>query len=874
MLKDVFGKIIGSANDRLVKSYDKTVSLINDLEPKYHAMTDDELRAQTDVLRGRLAAGEKEKNILPDAFALVREASIRAIGLRHFNVQMIGGMVLTNGQIAEMRTGEGKTLVATLALFLKALHGKGAHLITVNDYLASRDAEWMGQVYRFLGLSIGIIQHDMTDDERRAAYNCDITYVTNSELGFDYLRDNMKFSKEQQVLRPLFFAIVDEVDSILIDEARTPLIISGPAEDTSELYAQVDQVVAQLTPDDYKKDEKDRHVTLTEAGVDHATRLLSEMGVLVGDNLYASENAALVMHIQQSLLAHHLYQKNVNYVVRGGEILIVDEFTGRVMSGRRFGKGLHQAIEAKEHVAVQPENQTVSSISYQNLFRLYPTLSGMTGTAMTEAAEFEEIYKLRVVTIPTNRPVARIDHHDEIYRNKDEKYAAIIKQIGECMARRQPVLVGTVSIEKSEELAAAVRKELGIEPAVLNAKHHESEARIVAQAGAPGAVTIATNMAGRGTDIKLGGNAEDLIAELDETAPDFEDRKKEIYAQIEQNKKLVLDMGGLYVIGTERHESRRIDNQLRGRAGRQGDPGDSKFFLALDDDLMRIFGAARLNGMLTTLGLKTGEAITHPWITKALEKAQKRVEARYFESRKELLKYDDVMNEQRGVVYKQRDDLMTSTDLAPLASELIGDVVEMICENNIPEKAHPADWNMAGIHDAMMRVFALDITDIEKWKTDDTITERRAYETMLTLARRRYEHQANRYGPEMMQMASRQMMLGALDTVWKRHLQQMDYLQTAIGLRGYAQKNPLYEYKREALELFKNTINNFKIMSISYICRMELTREDVDATEQQRAQHDANLNAAPGAGNRPLNRNAPCPCGSGQKYKHCCGKLH
>lgn len=874
MLKDVFGKIMGSANDRLVKSYDKTVSLINDLEPKYHAMTDDELRAQTDVLRGRLAAGEKEKNILPDAFALVREASIRAIGLRHFNVQMIGGMVLTNGQIAEMRTGEGKTLVATLALFLKALHGKGAHLITVNDYLASRDAEWMGQVYRFLGLSIGIIQHDMTDDERRAAYNCDITYVTNSELGFDYLRDNMKFSKEQQVLRPLFFAIVDEVDSILIDEARTPLIISGPAEDTSELYAQVDQVVAQLTPDDYKKDEKDRHVTLTEAGVDHATRLLSEMGVLVGDNLYASENAALVMHIQQSLLAHHLYQKNVNYVVRGGEILIVDEFTGRVMSGRRFGKGLHQAIEAKEHVAVQPENQTVSSISYQNLFRLYPTLSGMTGTAMTEAAEFEEIYKLRVVTIPTNRPVARIDHHDEIYRNKDEKYAAIIKQIGECMARRQPVLVGTVSIEKSEELAAAVRKELGIEPAVLNAKHHESEARIVAQAGAPGAVTIATNMAGRGTDIKLGGNAEDLIAELDETAPDFEDRKKEIYAQIEQNKKLVLDMGGLYVIGTERHESRRIDNQLRGRAGRQGDPGDSKFFLALDDDLMRIFGAARLNGMLTTLGLKTGEAITHPWITKALEKAQKRVEARYFESRKELLKYDDVMNEQRGVVYKQRDDLMTSTDLAPLASELIGDVVEMICENNIPEKAHPADWNMAGIHDAMMRVFALDITDIEKWKTDDTITERRAYETLLTLARRRYEHQANRYGPEMMQMASRQMMLGALDTVWKRHLQQMDYLQTAIGLRGYAQKNPLYEYKREALELFKNTINNFKIMSISYICRMELTREDVDATEQQRAQHDANLNAAPGAGNRPLNRNAPCPCGSGQKYKHCCGKLH
>ena len=870
MLKNVIGKLLGSANDRIIKNYDKTVSLINDLEPKYHAMSDDELRAQTVALRERLQKGEREKDVLPDAFALVREASVRTIGLRHFNVQMIGGMVLTNGQIAEMKTGEGKTLVATLAMFLKALHGKGAHLITVNDYLASRDAEWMGQIYRFLGLSVGIIQHDMTDEERRAAYNCDITYVTNSELGFDYLRDNMKFSKAQQVLRPFFYAIVDEVDSILIDEARTPLIISGPAEDTSELYARVDDVVVQLGDTDFVKDEKDRHVTLTESGADNATRLLKDAGLLVGDNLYASENAALVMHIQQSLLAHHLYQKNVNYVVRDGEILIVDEFTGRVMTGRRFGKGLHQAIEAKEHVAVQPENQTVSSISYQNLFRLYPTLSGMTGTAMTEAAEFEEIYKLRVVSIPTNRPVARVDHHDEIYRNKDEKYDAIIKQIEDCLKRKQPVLVGTVSIEKSEELAQIVRKKLGIEPAVLNAKHHESEAKIVAQAGAPGAVTIATNMAGRGTDIKLGGNAEELIANLDSTAEDYEDKKKEIYATIEANKKQVLDAGGLYVIGTERHESRRIDNQLRGRSGRQGDPGDSKFFLALDDDLMRIFGAARLQGMLTTLGLKTGEAITHPWITKALEKAQKRVEARYFEARKELLKYDDVANEQRTVIYKQRDDLMTSEDLTSLAHEMIGDVVEMICENNIPEKAHQMDWNVTGIHDAMMRVFALDITDIEKWKTDENITERKAYETLVNLAMRRYQHQATKYGPELMQMASRQMMLGALDAVWKKHLQQMDYLQSAIGLRGYAQKNPLYEYKNEALDLFKNTINNFKIMSVSYISRMELTREDVNATEKQRAERDAALNQATG----DSRRNAPCPCGSGQKYKHCCGKLH
>lgn len=875
-MKNVLKMLLGSANDRLVKSYDKTVSAINNLESKYVALSDEEMHNLTNVFRERLKNGEKEKDILPDVFAAVREAAKRSIGLRHFDTQLIGGMVLSNGQISEMKTGEGKTLVATLALYLKALHGRGAHLITVNDYLASRDAGWMGQVYRFLGMTIGIIQHDMSDEDRRAAYNCDITYVTNSELGFDYLRDNMKFTKEQQVLRPFFYAIVDEVDSILIDEARTPLIISGPSEDTSELYNKVDAVVVQLNADDYKIDEKDRHVTLTESGIDHATGLLKQAGILAGDNLYSSENAPVVMHLQQSLLAHHLYEKNVNYVVRDGEVLIVDEFTGRVMSGRRFGKGLHQAIEAKEHVTVQPENQTVSSISYQNLFRMYPTLAGMTGTAMTEAAEFEEIYKLRVVAIPTNKTVARIDHHDEIYRNKSEKYDAIIKQIAECMERKQPVLVGTVSIEKSEELAKIVQQKLGIKPAVLNAKHHESEAKIVSQAGAPGAVTIATNMAGRGTDIKLGGNAEDLIAELDESAPDFEAKKKEIIETIENNKKIVLESGGLYVIGTERHESRRIDNQLRGRSGRQGDPGDSKFFLALDDDLMRIFGAARLQNMLTTLGLKPGEAITHPWITKALEKAQKRVEARYFEARKELLKYDNVMNDQRTVIYKQRDDLMTSEDLRPFATELIGDVVEMICEKNIPEKAHPSVWNIDGIHEDMMRIFALDITDLDKWKTDEKISERAAYDTLYNLAMHRYNQQHDKYGDELMQTAQRQMMLGALDAVWKRHLQQMDYLQGAIGLRGYAQKNPLYEYKNEALELFKNTIQNFKTMSVAYICRMELTREDVDATAQQQAQHDSQLNqnAAQNMSNMNISRNALCPCGSGLKYKHCHGKLH
>ncbi len=872
MFQKIIRKVLGSANDRVVRSYDKIVSLINDLEPKYHNMTDEQLRDQTAVLRARLAAGESEKDILPDAFAAVREASIRTLGLRHFNVQLIGGMVLNNGQITEMKTGEGKTLVATLALYLKSLHGKGAHLITVNDYLAARDANWMGAIYKFLGLSVGIIQHDMTDDERREAYACDITYVTNSELGFDYLRDNMKFSKDQQVLRQFFFGIVDEVDSILIDEARTPLIISGPAEDTSELYNSVDAIVAQFSEDDYKKDEKDRHVTLTDRGTDTATNMLREAGLLNGENLYAPENAVLVMHLQQALLAHHLFKKEVNYVVRGGEVLIVDEFTGRVMTGRRFSKGLHQALEAKEHVQIQPENQTVSSISYQNLFRLYPKLSGMTGTAMTEAAEFDEIYKLRVVSIPTNRPVARTDHHDEIYRNKQEKFDAIVAQIKDCLSRKQPVLVGTVSIEKSEELAEIVEKRLKIKPAVLNAKHHESEARIVAQAGAPGALTIATNMAGRGTDIKLGGNAEDLIDRIISENPDLspdeiEKRKKEIYAQIETNKKIVLDAGGLYVIGTERHESRRIDNQLRGRSGRQGDPGDSKFFLALDDDLMRIFGASRLDGMLTSLGLKSGEAIMHPWINKALEKAQKRVEARYFESRKELLKYDNVMNEQRGIIYKQRDDLMTSDDLTPLAKEIMADVVENIAEANIPEKARPEDWNLTAIHDAMQSTFGLDITDLEAWKTDENITEVKAYETLLKLAQDRYEYQTQRYGPELMQTAQKQMMLSSLDNNWRKHLAAMDMLQSSIGLRGYAQKNPLYEYKREAFDLFRGMMNSFKSMSMAYLCRMELSPDTIAATEREHEERDAELN------NVESKRNAPCPCGSGLKYKHCCGKL-
>ncbi len=871
----MLGKIIGSANDREIKTYSKTVSLINDLEPKYHAMQDDELRHQTEIFRERLKNGETEMDILPDAFAAVREASIRSLGMRHFDVQLIGGMVLVDGKIAEMKTGEGKTLVATLAMYLKALSGQGTHLVTVNDYLAARDAEWMGKLYKFMGLSVGIIQHDMNDDERRNAYACDITYVTNSELGFDYLRDNMKFSVEQQVLRPMHFAIVDEVDSILIDEARTPLIISGPAEDSSGLYMSIDNVVKQLKPEHYKKDEKDRHVTLTEEGVDFIQQILINEKLIEGNNLYDSINSSVVNHIQQSLLAHLMYQKDVNYVVRSGQVMIVDEFTGRVLEGRRFSRGLHQALEAKEHVEIQPENQTMSSISYQNLFRIYPKLSGMTGTAMTEATEFEEIYKLQTVSIPTNRPVSRIDHHDEIYRTRDEKYDAILNVISDCQKRGQPVLVGTITIEKSEELAQLIEKKLKLKPAVLNAKQHEREGRIIAQAGQPGALTIATNMAGRGTDIKLGGSAEDLIADLDASDKDFEKKKAAIYDRVEADKIRVLDAGGLYVIGTERHESRRIDNQLRGRSGRQGDPGNSKFFLSLQDDLMRIFGASRLDSMLVTLGLKPGEAIIHPWISKALAKAQKRVEERHFEARKELLKYDNVMNEQRLVVYKQRHELMTNTDLHDFIIDITTDVVEQIAETNIPEKSTTEDWNIDRMREQMLMTFGLNITDMDKWRNDPEITDVKAFQALHGLARDRYDAQRKRYGNELMHQAERQVTLHALDTCWKKHLQNMDHLQAGIGLRGYGQKNPLNEYKKEAFELFAEMMYHFKVMALTYICRLELSRDDLDAMKRDQEQHDENLNEADVAENQgtKVSRNDQCPCGSGKKYKHCCGKL-
>ena len=900
----LFSALFGTYSDRQIKKIIPIVNKIEELSDMYANKTDEELFQKTAEFKSRLASGETLDDILPEAYATVREASWRVLGKRPFRVQLMCGILLHQGRVAEMKTGEGKTLVAVMPSYLNALTGNGVHVVTVNDYLARLGCEEMGRVHEFLGLTTGLVVHGQTREEKKKAYNSDITYGTNNEFGFDYLRDNMVIYKKDMAQRGHNFAIVDEVDSILIDEARTPLIISGAGRKSTDLYDRADAFVSKLSKfvvkeldmkvehddvtQDYILDEKAKTTTLTKHGVRKAEEFFEI------ENLTAPENSELYHHIQQALKARGIMQRDTDYVIKDGQVVIVDTFTGRLMPGRRYSDGLHQAIEAKEKVKIQRENRTIATITFQNYFRMYKKLSGMTGTALSEDMEFREIYNLDVVEVPTNMPMIRKDYNDRVYKTIAGKDRAVINQIKECHEKGQPVLVGTVSIEKSEALSRKL-KGAGIPHTVLNAKYHEKEAEIVAQAGKFGAVTISTNMAGRGTDIMLGGNAEYLAKqkmrrdgydeatialatgssqsvsdEVLEARRVFKELYESFKIEIEPEANKVREVGGLFIIGTERHESRRIDNQLRGRSGRQGDPGDSKFFLALDDDLMRIFGAARLQGMLTTLGLKTGEAITHPWITKALEKAQKRVEARYFEARKELLKYDDVMNEQRTVIYKQRDDLMVSEDLSPLAREMIGDVVEIICENSIPEKAMPADWNLTAIHNAMMRAFALDITDIEKWKTDEEITERKAYESLLGLALRRYEQQATKYGPELMQMASRQMMLGALDSVWKKHLQQMDYLQSAIGLRGYAQKNPLYEYKREALELFKNTINNFKIMSVSYICRMELTREDVAATEAERAKHDEKLNQATG----DSRRNAPCPCGSGLKYKHCCGKLN
>ena len=905
MLQNLAKRLFGSSNDRFVKTLHSTVDAITALEPDVEGISDDELKARTDWLRGRIANGESLDDLLPDAFATVREAAKRTLGQRHFDVQMMGGTVLHRGMISEMKTGEGKTLVATLAVYLNALEGLGVHVVTVNDYLAARDAEWMGQVYRFLGLTVGVIKHGLSDDERRAAYACDVTYATNNELGFDYLRDNMKFSLEEMVQRPFNFAIVDEVDSILIDEARTPLIISGPTEDLGELYTSVNALIPKIDEDDYEKDEKARAASYTEAGMEKMERLMADAGLLEEGSLYDLQNVSLVHHANQALRAHVLFERDVDYIVKDDAVIIIDEFTGRMMEGRRFSEGLHQALEAKENVKIQNENQTLASITFQNYFRLYPKLAGMTGTAMTEAGEFGEIYGLDVVEIPTNVPISRKDYDDEVYRTVEEKYNAIAEQIKECYARKQPVLVGTVSIEKSEELAAALKK-AKIPHNVLNARYHEQEAYIIAQAGRPGGVTIATNMAGRGTDIQLGGNLEmRLDKEVDDEvgSPAYEKKAAALREEIQRDREIVLEAGGLFVLGTERHESRRIDNQLRGRAGRQGDPGTSKFYLSLKDDLMRIFGSERIDGMLQKLGLQEGEAIVHSWVNKALEKAQTKVEARNFEIRKNLLKFDDVMNDQRKVIYEQRRDLMAAENVADDIVDMREQVVNDMVTSAIPEKAYADQWNVDLLHEEIQRVFGLDLP-VHDWAKEEGIADQEIRERLLDITNRKMAEKAAQVGPDVMRMVEKSLLLQLLDQNWKEHLLTLDHLRQGIGLRAYAQRDPLNEYKREAFDLFEEMLDGLRDRVTTVLAQVQFQEQPEPELFQRPAQemHETRSDpaiqsgdAAPAgtpAGPAPITnrqaagdidpnnpdtwgrvpRNAPCPCGSGSKFKHCHGK--
>ncbi|MER8887012.1 preprotein translocase subunit SecA [Mesorhizobium sp. M0816] len=898
-------KVFGSSNDRRVKSTRPRVEAINAMENEMRALSDAELQARTDKFRQDIANGAGLDDLLVPAFATVREAARRVLGMRPFDVQLIGGMVLHNGGIAEMRTGEGKTLVATLPVYLNALAGNGVHVVTVNDYLATRDSEWMGRVYKFLGLKVGVIVHGLSDEERRVAYAADVTYATNNELGFDYLRDNMKYERAQMVQRGHSYAIVDEVDSILVDEARTPLIISGPLEDRSEMYNTIDTFIIQLQPQDYEIDEKQKTSIFTEEGTEKLENMLRDAGLLKGESLYDVENVAIVHHVNNALKAHRLFQRDKDYIVRNGEIVIIDEFTGRMMPGRRYSEGLHQALEAKEHVAIQPENQTLASVTFQNYFRLYKKLAGMTGTALTEAEEFANIYNLDVTEIPTNLPVIRIDEDDEVYRTVEEKYKAIVKEIKEARAKSQPTLVGTTSIEKSEQLAERLRKEGFKDFEVLNARHHEREAAIVAQAGKPGAITIATNMAGRGTDIQLGGNADMRIAdELGDmpAGPEREAREKEIRDDIARLKEKALAAGGLYVLATERHESRRIDNQLRGRSGRQGDPGRSKFFLSLQDDLMRIFGSERMDGMLQKLGLKEDEAIIHPWINKALEKAQKKVEARNFDIRKNLLKYDDVSNDQRKVVFEQRIELMDGEGLSETITEMREGVIEEIVAKNIPENAYAEQWNVAGLKAEIAEFLNLDLP-VENWVKEEGIAEDDIRERVSQAAEAAAKERAERFGPDVMTYVERSVVLQTLDHLWREHIVNLDHLRSVVGFRGYAQRDPLQEYKGEAFELFQAMLGNLRQAVTAQLMRVELVRQAADAPPPEApdmfgshidgftgeddfeggetavlVRQETNAIVAP-EDRDPKNpatwgkvgRNEACPCGSGKKYKHCHG---
>jgi len=904
--------IFGSANDRYVRGLGKYVDAVNAFEPQMEALSDEALRNQTEVFRKRLADGASVDDLLPEAFATVREAAKRTLGQRHYDVQLVGGIALHRGEIAEMKTGEGKTLVATLAVYLNALTGRGVHVVTVNDYLARRDADWMGQIYRFLGMSVGVIVPNLTDEERRAAYAADITYGTNNEFGFDYLRDNMKFTRDQMVQRPFNFAIVDEVDSILIDEARTPLIISGPTDDKSDLYISVDAIVKQFKAEDYEKDEKQRSVVLTEDGTEKAERMLEEAGLIEGRNLYDIANTQVVHHLNQALKANVMFKKDIDYIVKEGKVVIIDEFTGRMMDGRRWSDGLHQAVEAKEGVFIEPENQTLASITFQNYFRMYPKLSGMTGTAMTEAPEFFDIYKMNVVAIPTNVPVLRIDEDDEFYKSMPEKFAAIAKEIKEKQKIGQPALVGTVSIEKSEMLAEFLEKE-GIRHSVLNARFHEQEAHIVAQAGRMGAVTIATNMAGRGTDIQLGGNLDfrmlDEHPDLVAGTPEYDAQAEKIRAEIAAEKQRVLDAGGLYVLGTERHESRRIDNQLRGRSGRQGDPGLSKFYLSLDDDLLRIFGPQTMFSRLMHKNLEEGEAIISPWISKAIETAQKKVEARNYDIRKQVVEFDDVMNDQRKVIYEQRADIMDSESVSEVIEEMRDETIASLVLAHCPQGTYPEQWDLAGLKESVDAILGLQ-PPVEEWLEEEAVEQELIVDRLEALANEQMAAKLGEVDAERWAEVEKQILIQTLDHHWKDHLATLDALRQVIHLRSYAQRKPIDEYKQEAFLLFERLLVSIReeVTRILLRANVQVEAAPLPPLPDFITQHidpfsgeddTADIDAATGAilsnlppmmprpdfaggpqgrgegetATAPVSRNALCPCGSGKKYKHCHGQI-
>jgi preprotein translocase subunit SecA len=898
MLSKIVKTVFGSRNDRIVKKLNQRVSRINQFEPELQSLDDAQLKQKTDEFRQRFADGETLEQLLDEAFAVCREASVRALGMRHYDVQLIGGMILHNNQITEMRTGEGKTLVATLPAYLNAISGKGVHIVTVNDYLAERDAEWMGKIYNFLGLSVGVVLSTMDYDDKRKSYQADITYGTNNQFGFDYMHDNLCFTLDERVQRELNYAIVDEVDSILIDEARTPLIISGQASDSSDLYTRINGIIPRLSrvetedgPGDYSVDEKSKQAFLTESGHDTAEQLLLESGLLSeGESLYDAANIALVHHLNAGLRAHAIFNRDVDYIVQDGSIVIVDEFTGRTMPGRRWSEGLHQAIEAKEGVSIQHENQTVASITFQNYFRLYNKLAGMTGTADTEAFEFQQIYGLEVVVVPTNQPMIRDDMGDLIYLTTREKFNSIIDDIRDCVSRGQPVLVGTTSVETSEYLSSLLDK-VKIKHQILNAKQHEREARIIADAGRPGTVTIATNMAGRGTDIVLGGNLEVDLRELDEG----QTREREnLTAEWRQRHDKVIEAGGLHIIGTERHESRRIDNQLRGRSGRQGDPGSSRFYLSMEDSLMRIFASEKVAGLMQKLGMEEGEAIEHPWVSRAIENAQRKVEAHNFDIRKQLLQYDDVANDQRKVIYQQRDDLLHSESISEAITDMRKDVLEGVFRAHVPPNSLDEQWDIEGLQQSLINEFGVELP-LQDWlEQDDHITDEDILERIVDKFSQDYQEKIEVLGEELLVRAEKEITLMILDRHWKEHLAAMDYLRQGIGLRGYAQKNPVQEFKRESFEMFTDMLDGINYEVVQAMTRVQIRGEEQLEALEQSHQPDQSIKMEHASAQNPfdssqqaeedaaqpfvrkerkIGRNEPCWCGSGKKFKQCHGKL-